>query len=621
MLQKIRDNLQGTIAKVIVGIIIVPFAVFGIEAFFTGGEPKVATVGAEVITQRELDQAIELQRRRLVGSTEENVDPAELEDAKLRGPVLDSLIERKLLGQVASRSGFRVGDAMIDRIILDDQSFQDNGKFSQERFQGILASNGLTPSYYRNLLREELLINQVLGGVATSDFSTEAEIREVARITQQSVDVRYLTVPLESAGTPPDVPADRVAAYFESNKAEFRTPESVALDYIELRIEDLYQNVSEEEAKAEYERRRADYKDAEERHAAHIMISSLDDEKAKARLLELRGRIEKGEDFATVAREASEDVGSAQEGGDLGYSGGDAFPAEFEQALAALKPGEVSDPLRTDSGWHLVKLLDVRAKEAPSLAELRPAIEAELQKKASKPLFVEKSEQLADLTFNSEGLADAAKTLGLPVKQGPVMSRRGGEGVFSDSRVINAGFSEDVLKSGQNSEIIELEDGHAVVVRLREHQPERQQALTEVEAGIRTLLVEAIRRERALEKAKAVLSELGSGISLDALAKRESLQWQVALQHRRGSPDLPKELGDAVFTARSGAVASSGGTVVMPGGEVVVYQSSNFREGELTAIPAEQQLQLRSMLAQSRGAAAAAHYRQRLRALADVQLL
>ena len=123
MLQKIRNNLQGTIAKVIVGIIIVPFAVFGIEAFFTGGEPEVASVGAEVITQRELDQAIELQRRRLVGSAEENVDPAELEDAKLRGPVLDSLIERKLLGQVASRSGFRVGDAMIDRIILDDQSF------------------------------------------------------------------------------------------------------------------------------------------------------------------------------------------------------------------------------------------------------------------------------------------------------------------------------------------------------------------------------------------------------------------------------------------------------------------------------------------------------------------
>ena len=248
-------------------------------------------------------------------------------------------------------------------------------------------------------------------------------------------------------------------------------------------------------------------------------------------------------------------------------------------------------------------------------------IEAELQKKASKPLFVEKSEQLADLTFNSEGLADAAKTLGLSVKQGPVISRRGGEGVFSDSRVINAGFSEDVLKSGQNSEIIELEDGHAVVVRLREHQPERQQALTEVEAGIRTLLVEAIRRERALEKAKALLSELGSGISLDAVAKREALQWQVALEHRRGSPDLPKELGDAVFTVRPTSVASSGGTVAMPGGDVVVYQSSNFREGELTAIPAEQQLQLRSMLAQSRGAAAAAHYRQRLRALVDVQVL
>jgi peptidyl-prolyl cis-trans isomerase D len=621
MLQKIRDNLQGTIAKVTIAVIAVPFAVFGIEAFFTGGEPKVATVGDEVITQRELEQAIELQRRRLVGSAEENVDPAELEDAKLRGPVLDSLIERKLLGQVASRSGFRVGDAMIDRIILDDQSFQESGKFSQERFQGILASNGLTPTYYRNLLREELLINQVLGGFATSDFSTEAEIREVARITQQSVDVRYLTVPLETVGAAPEVPADRVSAYYDANKADFRTPETVGLDYLELRIEDLYQKVPEDEVKAEYQRRLADYKDAEERHAAHIMISSLEDEKAKARLGELRARIEKGEDFATIAREASEDVGSAQDGGDLGYSGGDAFPAEFEQALTALKPGQVSEPLRTESGWHLVKLLDVRAKEAPSLADLRPEIESGLQKKAAKPLFIEKSEQLADLTFNSEGLADAAKSLGLAVKQGPVISRRGAEGLFADSRLINAAFSEDVLKSGQNSDVIELDDGHALVLRLREHNAERQQEMAEVEAPIRALLAESIRRERALQRAKGLLAELGSGTGLETLAKRDSLQWQVALEHRRGAPDLPKELGDAVFTASRTEGGAGAGTVVMPAGDVVVYQVSNFREGELERIPAEQQLQLRSMLAQSRGAAAAAHYRQRLRALVDVQIL
>lgn len=620
MLQKIRDNLQGTIAKVIIGLIAVPFALFGIEAFFTGGEPKVATVGDEVVTQRELEQAMELQRRRIVGSAEKDVDPAELEDAKLRGPVLESLIERKILGQIAVRSGFRVGDAMIDGIILADESFSENGKFSQERFQGILASNGLTPAYYRNLLREELLINQVLGGFATSDFTTDAELQEVARITQQSVDVRYLTVGLDPAGTPADVPADRVTAYFEENKADFRKPESVALSYLELRIEDLYQSVPEEDMAAEYQRRLADYKDAEERRAAHIMVSSLDDDKAKARLLELRARIAKGEDFGAVAREASEDVGSAQEGGDLGYSGGDAFPAEFESALATLKPGEVSEPVRTDSGWHLIKLVDVRAKEAPSFAELRPSIESELQKKSAKPLFVEKSEQLADLTFNSDGLDEAAKTLGITVKQGALMTRRGGEGVLADARVIAAGFSDDVLKSGQNSEIIEIDEGHAVVVRLREHQPERQQELAEVEPGIRDLLVEATRRERALERAKSILAELGTGTALDALAARESLQWQVALDHRRNAPDLPRELGDAVFNAERVAGASTG-TVVLPGGDVAVFQTSNFREGDLSRIPAEQQTQLRGMLAQSRGAAAAAHYRQRLRSLVDVQLL
>ncbi len=621
MLQKIRDNLQGTIAKVIIGVIAVPFAVFGIEAFFTGGEPTVAKVGGESITQRELEQAIELQRRRLLGSAEDKVDPAELEEAKLRGPVLDSLIERKLLGQVASHSGFRVGDAMIDRIILDDESFRDNGKFSQERFQGILASNGLSPAYYRNLLREESLINQVLGGVATSDFSTEEEIREVARITQQTVDVRFLTVPIAASTTPPEVPADRVSAYYAANKADFKTAESVGLDYIELRLEDLYQKVPEDAVKAEFELRLANYKDAEERHAAHIMISSLDDEKAKSRLLELRARIEKGEDFAAIARDASEDVGSAQDGGDLGYSGGDAFPAEFENALTALKPGEVSAPLRTDSGWHLVKLLDVRAKEAPSLAELRPEIEADLQKKAAKPLFVEKSEQLADLTFNSEGLDEAAKTLGLEVKHGPIISRRGAEGVFSDSRVISAGFSEDVLKSAQNSEIIEISDGHAVVVRLREHLPERQQDQAEVESGIRLLLVEAIRREQATARADRVLAELGSGSAMEDLAKRDALQWQVALAHTRGAPDVPKELSDAVFTTSRAPGASGSGSVVMPSGDVVVFQASNFKEGDLSRIPPEQQAQLRAMLAQSRGAAAAAHYRQRLRALVDVQVL
>ena len=621
MLQKIRDNLQGTIAKVIIAVIAVPFAVFGIEAFFTGGPPKVARVGQENISQQELEQAIELQRRRLLGNAKESIDPTELEDSKLRGPVLDSLIERKLLGQVAARSGFRAGEGLIDRIILDDESFRENGKFSQERLQGILASNGLSPSSYRSLLREEVLINQVLGGLATSDFATEEEIREVARITQQSVDVRYIKLPLDIKSPAPEVPSDRVSSYFKTNAAEFKTPESAGFDYVELRIEDLYAAVDEGQVKAAYEARLADYKNATERHAAHIMISSLDDDKAKARLGELRDALLKGADFVALASQNSEDVGSAQSGGDLGYSSGDAFPAEFEQALAGLKPGEVSAPLRTESGWHIVKLLDVRAIEAPTFAELRPEIEAEIKARTAKPVFVERSEQLADLTFNSEGLDEAAKALGTAVQHGPVISRRGGEGLFADARLISAAFGDDVLKSGQNSEVIEIDDTHAVVLRLREHQPERQQELAEVEPQIRAVLGEAIRREQAVARAESLLREVSAGAVMEELARRDSLEWQVALAHRRGASEVPREMSDAVFSISRAPGASGSGTVVLPAGDVVIFQTSNFKEGDLAAIPPDQQGSLRGMLAQSRGAAAAAHYRQQLRASADVQLL
>lgn len=621
MLQRLHDGLQGTIAKIVLVLITVPFALVGIDAFFGGGIPEVARVGDEAITQPELDQAIELQRRRLIAGSEESVDPAELEEAKLKGPVLESLIDRKLLGQVAVQSGFRVGDALIDRIILEDTSFQENGQFSQERFQGILASNGMSPGYYRNLLREEILINQVLGGIGASDFSTSREMQELARITQQSIDVRYLTVPLAEASASNEPPADRVKAYYDANLAEFRTEETVALDYLELRLEDLFAEVPEADVAAEYQRRLDGFKAAEERQAAHIMISSLEDEPAKARLLEIRKRLDAGEDFAALAKDLSEDVGSAANGGDLGYSAGDAFPAEFEEALKSLQPGQVSEPLRTDSGWHLVKLLDVRAQAAPTLAELREEIVSDIQQRGAKPRFVERSEQLADLTFNSEGLQEAAQELGLRVQQGPAISRRGGEGLFADARVIAAAFGEDVLKAGQNSELIEISDDRVVVLRRREHSPERQQELAEVEGRIKELLAEAIRREQALARARQLESALASGTPVDELARKEGLQWQLALAHRRGAKDLPEALSEAVFRHPRAEGASPRGNVVLPSGEVVVFELANFREGELTGIPAEQQSLMRNLLAQSRGSAAVAHYRQRLRDTIPVELL
>jgi peptidyl-prolyl cis-trans isomerase D len=351
------------------------------------------------------------------------------------------------------------------------------------------------------------------------------------------------------------------------------------------------------------------------------MIASLDDDKAKARLEELRAKLAAGAEFAALARDSSEDVGSAASGGDLGYSAGDAFPKEFEEALAKLRPGEVSAPVRTDSGWHLVKLLDERTQQAPGFEEQRATIEQDLQKSRAEPRFVARAEQLADLTYNSEGLGDAARELGLELRRSEAFGKRGGEGIFADSRVIGAAFGDEVLQQGQNSEAIEVAPGHSVVVHVREHAPERQLELAEVEPRVRELLVEAVRREQARARADRILAELAKGGGIEQVAGTEKLEWQVLLGHGRAAPGLPPEVDEAVFALPRAADKPAHGSVALGAGEVVVFEAQNFREGDIARFLEDQRKQMRSLLSQARGAGAATAYRKQLRAQADVRVL
>lgn len=619
MLQKIRDNVQGTLAKIIIAVIIVPFALFGIDAFFTGGVPEVAKVDGVAITEPELAQGIELERRRLLGQMQDRVDASLLEESRLRAPVLESLIERRLMLAAAERAGLRVGEAMLNQLIVDNESFHENGEFSQARFQGLLAGSGMSPAQFKGLLREDMLVSQLMSGVEASEFVTGTELEGVARLTQQSLDARWLIVPVPAADASIAVPEERVAAYYEQNRAEFRTEETVRVEYLEIRLADLYQPVAEEALRQEYQRRAAAFEGAEERHAAHIMLSSQDDA-ARAKLAALRERAVAGEDFAQLARENSEDLGSATDGGDLGFSSGDAFPAEFEAALKALEPGGISEPVRTPSGWHLVKLLEVRRQQAPSFDQMRATIESELQKAAAEPMFVERSEKLADLTFNSDDLAEAARELGLEVRSSPAFGRRGGEGVFADARVIAAAFGKDVLEEGQNSERIDIGDDHAIVLRRASHEPAREQELAEVAERIRTLLREAMVREQAEAKADELLAALAGGQGIETLARANGLEWKVEPDYMRGAPQVPEELGKALFDTARSAEGTGHGKVVSGSGDVLVFAFDDFRDGELARLPAEQRRLLTGLFRRSHGIESAGHYQQRLRAVASVEL-
>lgn len=621
MLQNIRDNIQGTMAKIIIALIAIPFVLFGVDAFFTGGTPEVATVDGESITEPELARSIELQRRRLLAEMQDKIDPAMLEESFLREPVLNSLIERKLLEKTARDASFRVGEAMVNQVIVDDPNFQEDGVFSQARFQGILASNAMSPDFYKDMLREELLISQLMGGISGTEFVTEREMQDLARITQQSLDLRYLTVPVAAMAAEVSVGEAEVENYFEENREEFRTEEAVTVEYLELKLEDLFEPIPEQTLREEYALRADDFKGSVERHAAHILIANQPDNEAQAKLSELRQRIEAGEDFAALAKEFSEDAGSAGSGGDLGFSAGDAFPPEFEEALAALEPGQLSAPVQTDAGWHLIQLLDVRTTEGPSFEEVRSDIEAELQRRAAEPVFVARSEQLADLTFNSEGLGEAADELNLTPKRSAPFSRRGGEGVFADARVIKAAFSAEVLDDKQNSELLELAPDHVMVLHVVEHEPSRRQELAEVRERIVEVLKESLIRKRAAAVAEEVLASLRSGKSVEDAALERGYEWQTVPGHRRGADGVASELSRAAFSTPRATAGSTLGRAEQPNGDVIVFEISNFREGSLADLGMEQQLALRRAIQSARGREVSEHYLNRLRESADIERL
>jgi peptidyl-prolyl cis-trans isomerase D len=620
MLQQIRDNLQGMIAKAIIVLIAIPFALVGIDAFFGGGEPKVARVDGEAIKKSDLDLAVELQRRRVLSEMGENIDPAALEEGKLRSASLDTLIDRTLMQRVARQSGIRVSDAMLDAVIAGNPAFQEEGKFSQARYQAILANNGLNPAVQRKLLREDLLIAQVFDGLQGSEFVTDRELADVARITQQSVDVRYLIVP-HSKGDAPVVPEAEIEKEYADNKDAYRTAETISVDYLELKLEDLFVPIAEDELRAEFQRRVAAFAGKEERHAAHILLTDLSDNEARTRLSALREQLLAGGDFAALAKANSSDSGSAENGGDLGYSSGDIFPEAFEKALAELKPGEYSQPVKTDFGWHLIKLLDSRRQQAPQFEEVRAEIERELQLRMAEPRFVEASEKLADSTFNSEGLDEAATELKLEKKTSAEFGREGGDGLFADKRLIEAAFSKEVLDEAQNSEVVEIGKEHVVVLRLKQHHPARQRELAEVRAQIQEKLQQQLMQRLAQQAAEQVLARVRAGSSIEEVARADSYEWQVALEHHRGGAELESDFSAAVFSLPRAGADSTYGTFARKDGAVFVFEVSRFREGDVARYSKEEQQALRQVFLQARTREIMNSYKTQLRADADVEML
>ncbi|MFG0633252.1 SurA N-terminal domain-containing protein [Pseudomonas sp. xss_2] len=620
MLQNIRDNSQGWIAKSIIGLIVVLMALTGFEAIFQAASHSqdAAKVNGQTISQNELSQAVDMQRRQLLQQLGKDFDPALLDEKMLREAALKGLIDRKLLLQGAEDAKFAFSEAALDQVILQTPEFQVDGKFDANRFDQVIRQMGYGRMQFRDMLAEEMLIGQLRTGLAGSSFVTDKQVDAFARLEKQTRDFASLTFKVNPAAV--NVSDDEVKAHYEQHAKEFMTPDQVVIDYIELKKSAFFDQVkvNEDELKALYEKEIANL--SEQRHAAHILIDVNDkvsEAQAKARIEEIQQRLAKGEDFAKLAKEFSQDPGSATTGGDLGFAGPGVYDPAFEDALYKLNQDQVSEPVRTEYGYHLIKLLGVEAPEVPSFASLKDKLTRELKTQQVEQRFVEVTKELEDAAFEASDLAQPAQDLGLKVQTSAPFGREGGEGITANRAVVQAAFSEEVIDEGSNSNAIELDPETVIVLRAKEHRKPEQLPLEAVAKNIR----EHLAKEKATAELKAKADKLIAGLrdgSIAAGTAHEGQSWKVQEAVTRGQDGIdPVEL-QAVFRLAKPAAKDKPeyGSVVLADGSLVVVQLKGVNEG--AAATDEEKQQIRRYLASRAGQQDFAAYRKQLEANADI---
>lgn len=610
LLQKIRDNTQGWVAKIFLGFVILVFAVFGIESvivsFFTPNQALV--INDNEIPLTEVDRLTQQKIQEFLRSQGENPDLSNFDEADFRQAAVNELIQRELMRQSVQESGMAVSSVAIDRRILATPDFQVNGVYNDERATILLQSVGLTPAAYRRTLVEDALVSQIVTAYTTSGFVTPDEIERVAALLDQKRSFRYLDITLDAQSIDSEVSDEDILAYYEANQALFEQEEQVRIAWVELDRESLFDEVSVSEAqvRARYDEEVAQFQAQTERRAAHILFEVTDPSELEAALAEamsVKSRIDSGEDFAALAAEFSDDTGSALDGGDVGFTSGDSFVPEFEEALRALAVDEVSAPVRTDFGYHLIKLLEVNTIEADPYEDRRESLERALKEAEVNRLFTARSEELGNLAFESLDLAEPAEALGLEIQESDWFSRSGGTGITARSNVIDASFSIDVLEDQLNSNLIAIDPNHSVVLRVVEHRQPHIAPLDEVRDEISTLLILDRMRQQARQLGETVVSALQSGEDADAMVEQLGMSWVDVEASERENFTVHPLLMQHVFTMLP---PEAGGTRVaafdIGDAAHVVVELRGVESGSLANLEEDEATGLVSFLRQQAGA-------------------
>ncbi|MBK6600610.1 MAG: SurA N-terminal domain-containing protein [Betaproteobacteria bacterium] len=547
------------IVQVVLALIALPFAFFGVDYYFRSGDARatdVAKVGDQAITLADFDQALREQQDRMRQQLGRNFDPAMFDNAEVRLSILDQLINQQLLLQKAQGERFRVPDTQLQQFIAELPVFQENGRFSPERYRQLLAAQNMSPLMFESRVRQELMLAPLQDPVALGSVVARGSAERYINLLEQQREIALAVVEAEPFVKDVKVEDADVKAFYEANAKAFETPEQVRFEYILLAQDSLVGQVALEpaEVKKQYDENARQYTQGEERKAAHILIAvkpdAKDDEKAAAKkkaedlLAQLKAAPQR---FAELAKANSQDPGSAPQGGDLGSFARGTMVKTFDDAVFAMKPGEIAGPVQSEFGYHVIRLDGVTPAKVRSFDEVKAQIEADLRRQKAAQKFAAAADQLQNLVYEqADSLQGAAKALGVEVKTSPLVTRTQAQAIAQGSaKFVQALFSPESLQSKRNTEAIEVGPNALMAGRIAEHKPAAPRPLAEVADEIRRQLVRKAAGELAQQAGREKLALLEQGRS----AKDAGVAFgkAVPLNRNQAQPGISPEALSRIF--------------------------------------------------------------------------
>lgn len=557
MLERIREGSQGPLAMTIVGLIIISFAVTGVGSYLGSSSAEAAaTVNGEDITVSEVENAYNNQRRQMEAQYGESVAAAFANESYLqnfKAQVLQQLISQKLVEQQANNIGLRVSNEQIKKTIFDIDQFKIAGQFDNETFKAVLQRQGFTPASFREYLRNQMTTEQLSEAITSSSFSLDEEVAAVLKLQQQTRTAKTIEISSSNFSEDVTVSEEEVNQYYQANLSDFDTQEQVKLSYVSLSVDNLMANesVTPEEVRANYEENITAYQTPEKRRVSHILIEFGDNEKAaKAAAEEVLLLVKtEGADFAAIASERSMDIVSAEAGGDLDYIERGDWSEAFEDAVFSLeKAGDISELVKTEFGFHIVKLTEYTPIVTTPFDEVQAELSEVMLKDKAMDSFFAYQEQVASAAFESpDSLVAVSELTNRPIIETAFFENLNYPAAVDYPQVENVAFSDSLIEQGLNSEVLQVTDEMIMVVRAVDHKPQRTLALEEVKASIVNQLTAEKTQQAAVDWAESVKAGLMNGESVDEKLAEKSLEWNLVENLPRFGGELPLEMNNAIF--------------------------------------------------------------------------